>query len=637
MAKERVKRKLSAILCADVVGYSQLMGEDESATLQTLEYCISEIIEPIVKEHDGRIFKQMGDGFFVEFSSAVDGVECALDWQKKIQDKEQPLQFRIGINLGDVIAKDDDMYGDGVNIAARIEKLADPGGICISQSIYEQVKRKINLGYEYLGEQEVKNISEPIKVYKLLTNPEDAGKVIHDKKTSIIKRRWLAVGGVAVFVLVVAAITGVWKFLGESSSIEPASVEKMAFPLPQKPSIAVMPFENFSDDPGMDKFVDGFTGNIITLLSSVPQLFVISSTSSFAYKGKPIKVQQVAEELGVQYVLEGSIQKSEDLMRITVQFIDALEGHHLWAERYDKELEDMFDIQDQIALNVCSNLRVLLSEGEQDRLVRGMTRSFEAWDLYLQAESQRMLFTKEGETKARELLQQSLAIDPDYVDAWIMLASTHTIDARFGYSESREDSLQAAEEALNRALALDDNNSSALGQFGTLHLMRGEHDKAITARKRALAINPNNSNNIRMLAWAMFASGEPEEALVLIQQAMRLNPSYPSSWLMILQESYRLSGRYDEAIETIHEELRRHDHFFTRTRLALYYAQTGRDQEAREEITKVLQLKPNMNLQIWKKAQFFKNKDWLERDLADLKRVGLPEKAAQTTMTDKDN
>ena len=635
MAEERVKRKLSAILCADVVGYSRLMSEDESATLQALESCISEIIEPIVKAHDGRIFKQMGDGFFVEFSSAVDGVECAIDWQTRIQDKEQSLQFRIGINLGDVIAKDDDMYGDGVNIAARIEKLADPGGICISRGIYEQVKRKINLGYEYLGEQEVKNISEPIKVYKLLTNPEDAGKIIVEKKTSVVKRRWLAVGAVAVSLLLVAAITGVWKFSGEPSSIEPASVEKMVFPLPQKPSIAVMPFENFSDDPGMDKFVDGFTDNIITLLSNVPQLFVISSTSAFAYKGKPIKVQQVAEELGVQYVLEGSIQKSEDRMRITVQFIDALEGHHLWAERYDQQLEDMFDIQDQIALNVCSNLRVLLSEGEQDRLVKGMTRSFEAWDLYLQAESQRMLFTKESETKARELLQQSLDIDPDYVDAWIMLASTHTIDARFGYSESREDSLQAAEEALNRALTLDDNNSTALGQLGTLHLWRGEHDKAIIARKKALAINPNNSNNIRMLAWAMFASGEPQEALVLIQQAMRLNPSYPSSWLMILQESYRLSGRYDEAIETIHEELRRHDHFFTRTRLALYYAQTGRDQEAREEITKVLQLKPNMNLQIWKKAQFFKNKDWLERDLADLKRVGLPEKTSQTTATNK--
>lgn len=635
MAKERVKRKLSAILCADIVGYSRLMDENEASTLQVLKKCEAEIIEPVVKEHDGRIFKRLGDGFLVEFSSAVDSVECAIAWQKEIQENNFPLKFRIGINLSDVIPEGEDMYGDGINIAARIESLADPGCICVSRNIYDQIKKKVDLGFEYLGEQKAKNISEPVRVYKLLIKPEDAGKVIGEKRTQAFKRGWLAIAGIAVLMLIAGAVT-LWNN-NRYPEIEAADIEKMAFPLPQKPSIAVMPFVNLSEDPAMDKIVDGITGNIVTLLSKVPQLFVISSKSSFAYKDKQVTVQQMAEDLGVRYILEGSVEKGDDKVRVSVKLVDALEGHHLWTERYDRQFDDVFGIQDEIALNVCSNLRVLLSEGEQARVVRGMTKSVEAFDLYLQADAQRKLWSKEGQANARDLAKQALAIDPNYIDAWDMLAATHTIDARFGYGDSREDSLRAAEDAVNKILALDDTNSGAYTRLGTFHLWRGEHDKAIMMRKKAYTLNPNNSGNIAGMAWTMFASGEPEEALALINEAMRLNPSFPDWWLMILQESYRLSGRYDEAIETIHEELRRLDNYFTRTRLALYYAQTGRDEEARAEIAKVLQLNPNMNLQIWENAQFFKNKEWLERDLADLRRVGLPEKESHATVTDEEN
>ena len=338
-------------------------------------------------------------------------------------------------------------------------------------------------------------------------------------------------------------------------------------------------------------------------------------------------VKQVAEDFGVQYVLEGSVQRYENQVQVTAQLIDALKGHHLWSERYDKKFDNVFVIQDELALNVCSVLRIFISEGEKARVVRGMTGSVKAWNLYLQADEQFRLWSKESEAKARDLLQQALAIDPNYVDAWLLLSGSHLVDARFGYGNSREGSLRAAEEGINRVLALDDTNSKAYGALGAVHLWRGEYDEAIIMRKKSFTLNPNNSSNIAGLAWAMFASGEPEEALPLIQQAMRLNPIYPGWWLMILEESYRLSGRYDEAVETIQEELHRLDNYFTRTRLALYYAQTGRDEEARTEITKVLQLKPDMNLQIWENAQFFKNKSWLERDLADLRRVGLPEKA----------
>jgi len=395
--------------------------------------------------------------------------------------------------------------------------------------------------------------------------------------------------------------------------------------LPDKPSIAVLPFENLSGDASQDRVVDGITANIITLLSKVPKLFVISSKSTFAYKGKPVKVQRVAEELGVRYVLEGSVQKSGDQLRIATQLVDAIEGHHLWSERYDRKFQDVFSIQDEIALSVVSTLRVLLSEGEQARVVSGGTRSVEAWELYMQADVQFKLWSKESEAKARELLQQALTIDPDYIDAWLLLASTHMVDARFGYGDSRKESLRAAEEALMRALAVDNTHSGPYSQFGSIYLWKGEYDKAIEMREKALTLNPNNSGAYAGLAWALFASGRPEQALETIRRAMRLNPSYPDWWLMILEESYRLSGHYDEAIETIKEELRRYENYFTRTRLALYYAQTGRDEEARAEIERALRIRPDMNLKIWANAQFFKDKSQLERDLADLRRVGLPE------------
>lgn len=643
MVEEGYKRKLTAILGADVKGYSRLMDDDEEATLRTLTSHRT-AFKNLVEEYRGRVVSTPGDYVLAEFSSVVDSVNCAVEIQRELAERNAELpdnrkmEFRIGINLGDVIEEDGQIYGDGVNIAARMEPLADAGGICISGRVYDQVVNKLGLEYEYLGEHEVKNISTPIRVYKVLSYPgEAAHRVVAAKETSEIQMKKILAISIASVLLIVAVIIGVWMFYDETSAIEPASIEKMVYPLPQKPSIVVMPFVNLSENPAMDKVVDGITGNIVTLLSKVPQLFVISSKSSFAYKDKQVTVQQIAEDLGVRYVLEGSVHKENDKVQVSVKLVDAVKGHHLWSERYDRQFDDVFGIQDEIALNVCSNLRVLLKEGEQARVVRGMTKSVEAFEMYLQADVQRQLWSKEGVAKARDLLKQALDIDPEYVDALHMLVGTHLIDARFGYGESREGSLQAAEDATNRILALDDTDSGAYGGLGQIHLWRGEHDKSIIARKKGYSLNPNNSGNIAGLAWAMFASGEPEEALVLIKEAMRLNPSFPDWWLMIMEESYRLSGRYDEAIETIHEELRRLDQYFTRTRLALYYAQTGRDEEARAEIVKVLQLNPDMDLEIWEKAQFFKNKDWLERDLADLRRVGLPEKALQTPSSDKEN
>jgi adenylate cyclase len=312
-------------------------------------------------------------------------------------------------------------------------------------------------------------------------------------------------------------------------------------------------------------------------------------------------------------------------VRITAQLVDALEGHHLWAERYDRELTDVFAIQDEIALNVVSALNVVLREGEQARMVGSGPRNVKAWELHLQAQAVKSRYTKEGNTKARELWQQALALDPDYVTAWVLVGWTHWIDVRFGFSDSREDSLRAADEAVERALAVDDTEPDAYGLLGNIHLIKGEHDKAIAMGEKALALNPNDADNAAQLAMVMFFSGRPEEALELIRRAMRLDPNYPNWFLMPMEEAYRLTGRYEEAIETAKEYLRRLDHFFTRTRLALYYAQSGRDEEARAEIERVLQAKPDMNLRYWANAQFFKDPAQTEHDLADLRRVGLPD------------
>jgi adenylate cyclase len=631
MTDEIYRRKLTAILSADVAGYSRLMGDDEIATVSTLK-SHRELITENVKALNGRVVDSPGDNILSEFRSIVDAVKCAVAIQEGLREKNDKLpenrkmNFRIGVNLGDVIQDGDRIYGDGVNIAARIEGLADPGGVAISGTAFDSIRNKLECGYQFSGEHAVKNIANPIRVYKILTNPECAGKVIGEKRFLGRMSRKVAIAVILASIVIIGGLISYYIYLHQSGRIEPAAVEKMAFPLPGKPSIAVLPFKNLSDDPAQDKVVDGITDNIITLLSKVPRLFVISRNSSFAYKDKPMKVQQVAEDLGVQYVLEGSVQRSSDQVRITAQLVDALEGHQLWSERYDRQFKDVFSIQDELALSVVSAMRVLLSEGEQARVVRGAPRSVEAWELYLQADVEFKLWSKESEAKARELLQRALALDPDYVEAWDLLAGTHLVDARFGYSDSREKSWNAAEETVARILSVDDTNSRAYGTLRAIYLQKGEHDKAIAMGEKSQSLNPNNSDNLAGLAWTMFASGRPEEALYLIRQAMRLNPIYPDWWLMILEESYRLSGRYDEAIETIREELRRLDNYFTRTRLALYYAQTGRDDKARAEIARVLELRPDMNLDIWANAQFFKDQSQLERDLSDLRRVGLPEK-----------
>jgi TolB-like protein/class 3 adenylate cyclase len=341
MTQDGFKRKLTAILSADVVGYSHLMEDNEDTTIQTLN-TYRNSMSTLVQQHRGRVVDMTGDNLMAEFSSVVDAVKCAVETQKEMSKRnaEMPenrrMLFRIGVNLGDIVEEKDRIYGDGVNIAARLEGLAEAGGICISRTAYDQVKKKLELGYEYLGEHNVKNLSEPVHVYRVLMEPEAAGKVIGEKRFLGKISRRSAIAAIIILIVVAVGLAGWNLYLRQSKRLEPASFEKMAFPLPDKPSIAVLPFDNLTGDPDQEYFSDGITEEIITALSNTPKLLVIARNSTFTYKGKPVKVQQVAEELGVQYILEGSVRKVENRIRITAQLIDAIKGYHIWSERYDR-------------------------------------------------------------------------------------------------------------------------------------------------------------------------------------------------------------------------------------------------------------------------------------------------------------
>jgi adenylate cyclase len=357
MADEGFKRKLTAILSADAAEYSRLMAEDETTTVKTIA-SYREIMSSLIKQHRGRVVDSPGDNLLAEFSSVVDAVQCAVTVQNEIQTRNAELpdnrrmEFRIGINLGDVIDEDGRIYGDGVNISARLEALADPGGICVSKTAFDQIETKLPLGYEYMGEQSVKNIPKPVGAYRVLMRPDAAGKVIGEKRFLGRFSRRTALTVIIILAMVAVGLVSWNIYLQQPKKVEPASVEKMAYPLPDKPSIAVLPFENMSGDPEQDYFSDGITEEIITALSKTPKLFAIARNSTFTYKGKPVKVQQVSEELGVRYVVEGSVRKAEDRVRVTAQLIDALTGYHIWAEKYDRNVKDIFTVQDEITKKI---------------------------------------------------------------------------------------------------------------------------------------------------------------------------------------------------------------------------------------------------------------------------------------------
>ena len=632
MADEGFKRKLTAILSADVIGYSRLMRDDEEATVRDLA-AHRVLISNIIQQYHGRVVDSPGDNILAEFASVVDAVNGAIKIQSEIKKsntgipEDRRMEFRIGINLGDVIEEEERIYGDGVNIAARVEGLASAGGIAISGTVYEHIKDKLSLGYHYLGEQEVKNISEPVRVYRLLTEPSDAGKMIGDKKPKSRKKA-LAVSGAIALIVLVAGAFAIWNYYFRPS-FEPALVEKMALPLPEKPSIAVLPFDNMSGDPEQDYIADGLTENIITGLSQVPEMFVIARNSVFTYKGKPVKVKQVSEELGVKYVLEGSIQKAGDQLRVNAQLIDALKGHHLWAERYDRELKDLFALQDEITMKVLTAMEVKLTRGESARFYR--TDSFEAWGYFVKGYSLFERYTPEDNAKARKLFEHALKIDPNYASAMAWLGWTHFIEVRFGWSETPGDSIKRAFEIAQISLALDENQSAVHSLFNTIYMIQMEYEKAIAEGKRAIELGPNDALAYVLLGQTMRYAGRFEEAASLSEKALRLQPYYPSWYLTNLAICYYYVGKYEEAIDIIKqylqlaENLRENESPGLHLALAMNYVRLGRLEDARDHAAKVLRLFPGFSLEYDRKASFYSNPAHLEQQHEDLRMAGIPE------------
>ena len=630
MTSQDVKRKLTAILSADVKGYSRLMGADEEGTLHTLTG-YREVMATLIQQHHGRVVNAPGDALLAEFESVVDAVKAAVEIQRELakQNADLPLdrrmEYRIGINLGDVMVDGESIYGDGVNIASRLESLADAGGICISGTVYDHVKNKLPLGYEYRGEQTVKNISEPVRVYRVMMEPEAVGKVIGEKKAK--PRQWQKMVLIAVAILiVVAAVIAVWRLYlyPTRPPIEVASKEKMAFPLPDKPSIAVLPFMNMSGDPELEHFSDGITEEIITALSKTPKLFVIARNSTFTYKGKPVRVKQVAEDLGVRYVLEGSVRKSADRLRITAQLIDALTGHHLWAERYDREPKDIFVLQDEITLKILNSLHVKLTGGEQDRVYGKGTNNLEAYIKVLQGRDYFWRLNRESNIFAKKLFEEAIALDPKYPAPYWLLGMTHIMDTWFDWGQSKEDSLSRAIELAQKTISLNDLDSNGHGLLGAAYRLKGDHDKAIAEGKRAVELDPNSADAHVWLGIALNYADRAEEAIPLFEKAIRLNPFAHTWYFLHLGHSYRFLGRYDEAIAVYQKAIQLSPkNLIAHLGLTCAYSLSGRDKEASVHAAEVLRISPDFSLDRFAEKLPFKNQAEKERYINALRKAGL--------------
>jgi len=550
-------RRLAAILAADVAGYSRLMGVDEEGTLERLKALRREVVDPKIAEHYGRIVKTTGDGVLVEFASVVDAVRCAVAVQQAMLERntevvaDNRIELRIGINLGDVIVEGDDLYGDGVNIAARIEALAEPGGVFVSNTVHDHVRDRLPLAFEDLGEQQVKNIARPVRVYR-----------VRD------------VGGAA----------------NSPSAFQPA------LPLPDKPSIAVLPFQNISGDPEQEYFADGMVEEIITALSRIRWLFVIARNSSFTYKGKAVDVKQVGRELGVRYVLEGSVRKGGNRVRITAQLIEAETGAHLWADRFDGSLEDVFELQDQVAISVAGVIEPALQAAEVRRSSVRPTSDLTAYDLYLRALANFPWFGKEQMAGATELFEQAVAIDPDFAPALAWAAVCHTRFRLDGYAEDRETSRRKAKSLADRALARAGGDPGVLANVAIT--LGDDEDAEITSAialiDQSLALNPSSARAWFISGLLRVLAGQCDEAIKHVETCLRLSPRDPVGVpLYIMGSAYFFSRRFAEAAEKLALSVRAYAGWPLPYRtLAACYAHMGRLDDARAVIDQLRAVGP---------------------------------------------
>ena len=582
-----MERRLAAILAADMVGYSRLMAADEAGTLARQNAHRKELIDPRIAEYGGRLVKSTGDGVLVEFPSVVDAVACAVTIQLAMQEREAAspedsrIAYRIGINLGDIIIEDDDIYGDGVNVAARLEALAEPGGVCVSRTVVDYVRGKVASDFEDQGKQQVKNIPEPVHVFRVLMQPEAGGKA-----AAQARRRawwWQPAAGVAVAVLAIAVI-GLMVWQPRAPDVEPASVERMAFALPDKPSIAVLPFDNMSGDPEQEYFADGMTEDLITDLSKISGLFVIARNSTFTYKGTPVEVRQVAEDLGVRYVLEGSVRRSGDEVRINAQLIDATTGGHVWAERYDGSVVDIFSVQDEFVRKIVKALAVSLTEDEQEEIGLGQTANIEAREAFQKGWKNYQRYTPDDNAEAVGQFKKALELDPDYGRAYAAVSLAYLRGCKLRWHEQLGMSnAEANAQALVNLEETKSHPSSLAYVAGSrINLYNNQYDEAVAEATRAIAQDPNDPEGYIAMAWAMITTGKPGPGLELVERAMRLNPTYPNYYVLARGMAYFAMDDLEKAADVLGKALER-DPGATELApaLAATYAHLGKREEAR--------------------------------------------------------
>jgi len=647
MAQEGFKRKLTAILSADVAGYSRLMAEDETFTVKTIT-TYREVMTSLIKQHRGRVVDSPGDNLLAEFSSVVDAVQCAVAVQKEIQTRNAELpenrrmEFRIGINLGDVIDENDRIYGDGVNIAARLEALADPGGICISKTAFDQIETKLPLGYEYLGEQSVKNIPKPVGTYRVLMEPRvTVSRKLDKEKARTLRRRRVVIPGI-VMLFVVCIALAVWNFyFRPSTSSERLSPELTPeSELSKMPSIAVLPFDNLSGDPNQEYFTDGMTDDLITGLSKLKGLLVIARNSTFTYKGKSVKVQQVADELGVRYVVEGSVRKDKEQVRINVQLIDAATGHHLWAEHYDGKMADIFALQDQINQKIISTLEVKLTAVEKSRIARKETNNVKAYDAFLRGWEHYKQMTPEDFSKASSYFKEAIDLDPIYSRAYAALALLYFRALDIGWhrwvvSVSTYWTQVRLDIRKYLKIAAKDPSSLAYQATALTLIYRRLYPEAINAAEKALTLDPNDPYSYFIMAKILNYAGKSEKAIDFAKRALRLDPHYPVDYLIVLGESNFAQGNLEEAAIYLEKAQEHNPHDRPNKTLLesliATYSHIGRDKEVKvlfESLKKVLL--PPISLRRIMNSHPYNNPEVTDRLAQGLIKAGMPEEACYT-------
>jgi adenylate cyclase len=612
------QRKLTAILSADVVGYTRLMGRDEQATLESLKES-RRIFAEHVAECDGRVNDTAGDSILAEFPSAVRAVECAIAIQGALRQRngqlpeDRQMRYRIGINVGDVIADGDTIYGDGVNVAARTQELADPGGISICGPAYEQVRDKLDLNVESLGRQRFKNVAEPIVCYRIADKPGAA--------PTPPTRRYRLLGTLAA-VGVAAIAAGALLFQTERGE-EPAPVESA---MDTRPSVAVLPFTNLSADPAQTYFSDGITSDIITDLSRLKALRVIARQSTFTYKDTSLGIPEIAKALGVRYVVGGSVQKAGQRLRINVHVTDAPSNSELWGERYDGSVDDLFAVQDEVTRRIVDVLAVQLTSEEQRNLGRAQAHSFEAYDLFLQGQEQYRVRTREGNEHAKEAYKRAIALDPEFARAYGALAAALAYEYWRGWTDAPNEAIEHALELAQRAVTLDDQSPQAYWALGYVHLRRKEYQEATEAAERAVKLAPNYADGYGLMALVDVFTGQYEQAVALIRKAMDLNPYYTYEYPNLLGRAYYGLGRYSQAAQAFEKALQKNANTVApRLYLASSYLRMGRADDAEWEIEQAQMAEPGITLSQVANTLPLQDRAELNRLLDDLRQAGLPE------------